>query len=346
MQEIIVEKPYRFIPPHRGNWVPSLIQRIRLVDRYLNHYEGVASYEIRNIERLKESVRAGHGVILAPNHCRYADPLAMGWIARAANVHVYAMASWHLFHQGWLQAFAIRMCGGFSVYREGSDRQSLDTAINAIVEGKRPLVIFPEGTVFRSNDLLQPLLDGVSFLARAAARKRRKLGGDVVIHPVGIKYLYRGNVDQAVEPVLSRLEKRLTWEMQSDDLDLLSRIKRVGEGLLSLKEIQFLGAAQSGALGDRKRRLIERLLAPLEEQWLGGAQSEQLLLPRIKLLRIQLVPKLLDECTPSNQKVEIRRQLADIYQAQMVSAYPEGYLDHPTTTRVLETVERFDEDVL
>ncbi len=112
MQNIIVEKPYRFIPPHRGSFLPSLIQTLRLTDLQLAKCEGVTSYEIRNADQLKESLRSRAGVLLAPNHCRYADPLAMGWLAREIGTHVFAMASWHLFNQSRFQAFAIRAMGG------------------------------------------------------------------------------------------------------------------------------------------------------------------------------------------------------------------------------------------
>ncbi len=66
MQNIIVEKPYRFIPPHRGNFLPSMIQTLRLTDRHLAKREGVTSYEIRGADRLKESLRNRAGVLLAP----------------------------------------------------------------------------------------------------------------------------------------------------------------------------------------------------------------------------------------------------------------------------------------
>lgn len=345
MQNIIVEKPYRFIAPHRGDLIPYLIQRARLVDWYLSRFEGITSHEVRNADRLINSVREGAGILLAPNHCRYADPIAMGWIARVARIHVYAMASWHLFHQGRLQAFAIRMCGGFSVNREGLDRQSLDTAIDILVEAQRPLVIFPEGTVFRTNDRLNPLLDGVAFLARTAARRRAKAGqGKVVVHPVAIKYLFKGDLKETIEPVLSSIEQRLTWGSQSHH-SLLCRVHKVGEALLTLKEIQYLGHGQVGTLGERKERLIERLLTPLDERLLGRKQSGSLV-PRIKQLRAKLVPRLTQSDTSQTQRSEIWQSLGDIYDAQQIWSYPEGYLDQPTDTRLLETVERYEEDLL
>ncbi len=345
MQNIIVEKPYRFIPPHRGSFLPSMIQTLRLTDRYLARHEGVTSYEIRNIDRLKESLRSRAGVLLAPNHCRYADPLAMGWVAREIGCHVYAMASWHLFNQSALQAFAIRAMGGFSVYREGLDRQSLDTAVDCLVSAQRPLIVFPEGAVFRTNDLLQPLLEGVAFLARTAARKRHKQdGGQVIIHPVAIKYLYDGDIRRAVTPVIEAIEHRLTWS-QRHCSDLLERITKISLALLSLKEIEYLGRSQEGTIPERQTRLVDHLLGPLEVKWLGNTQSGRLI-PRIKQLRMKIVPNLTKAPILQSERDELWRDLTAIYLAQQVASYPPGYLNPPTTvTRVLETVERFEEDL-
>ena len=345
MQNIIVEKPYRFIPPHRGNFLPSMIQTLRLTDRYLAKHEGVESYEIRGIDALKESLRNRAGVLLAPNHCRYGDPLAMGWVAREIGSHVYAMASWHLFNQSRFQAFAIRAMGGFSVYREGLDRQSLDTAIECLVSAVRPLIIFPEGAVFRTNDLLQPLLEGVAFLARTAARKRFKQdGGQVIIHPVAIKYLYRGDVRRAIAPVLEEIEHRLTWSARAGN-DLLERIGNIAQALLSLKEIEYLGQPQEGGIHQRQTRLVDHLLGPLELKWLGSTQQDRLI-PRIKQLRMKIVPNLTQPSIDTHQRESLWRDLKAIYLAQQVASYPPGYLNQPTTvTRVLETVERFEEDL-
>ncbi|MEZ6136106.1 MAG: 1-acyl-sn-glycerol-3-phosphate acyltransferase [Pirellulaceae bacterium] len=346
MQEIIIAKPYEFIPPHRGNLAPTLIQSFRIVDWYLRKYEGVVSHEVRGIDHLKESLRAGHGIVLAPNHCRYADPIAMGWLARKAGTHVFAMASWHLFNQGWLQAFAMRMCGGFSVYREGIDRQSLETAVDILAQASRPLVVFPEGTVFRTNDIVQPLLDGVAFLARSAARRREKQShGKVVIHPIAIKYLFRGDVQSSVEPIVTDLENRFSWQSTGPRGDLIARVTRLEAALLALKEIQHLGSPQMGSLSERRAGLISHLLGTTEEKWLGRIQSDQKMIPRIKQLRVKMVPKLIDPHTSQTDINAIWADLAKLYLAQQIGSYPAGYLDQPTDTRLLETVERLDEDI-
>ncbi len=345
MQDIIVSKPYKFIPPHRGTWIPTFIQKFKLIDKYLNFFEGVNSHEVRNVDRIKDSLSAGHSILLAPNHCRYADPLSLVWIARELDVFFYAIASWHLFHQSRLQGFAIRMCGGFSLNREGIDKKSMDTAIEILASGERPLVLFPEGTVFRTNDRLSPLLDGVSFIARSAARRRAKADlGQVVIHPVAIKYLFKGDVAEAVEPILCEIEERLDWGEFRRPLPLLERVNRISESLLALKEIQYLGCSQSGPLKDRKNRLIERLLSPIETLLLGRSQVGSII-PRIKQLRTKIVPGLSDNRTTESQRRLIWQQLQEIYIAQQIWCYPEGYLDQPTNMRVLETVERLEEDL-
>ncbi|MCA9193062.1 MAG: 1-acyl-sn-glycerol-3-phosphate acyltransferase [Planctomycetales bacterium] len=344
MQDIIVEKPYRFLPPHRGTWIPNLVQKLHIHDKYLAKFEGVESHEVRGAGLLRESLRQGHGVILAPNHCRYADPLAMGWIARQVHSLVYAMASWHLFHQSRLQGWAIRMLGGFSVYREGLDRDALETAIDILARAERPLIIFPEGTVFRSNDILQPLLDGVAFIARTAAKRRVKHNqGAVVIHPVAIKYLFQGNLESTLEPVLTRIETRLTFS--PDVRDLIPRIERIGLTLLVLKEIEYLGTPQTGCLEERQQRLIEHLMHPLEAKWLAGQKPASELIPRVKSLRTQIVPQLLRAAVDSQLKRELWVDLHHIYLAQQIGSYPHDYLHRPTITRLLETVERYEEDL-
>lgn len=346
MQNIIIEKPYKFIAPHRGNWWPTFIQRFRLVDYYLRKHEGVEKYQIRGAEKLKASLDAGHGVLLTPNHCRYADPLAMGWLSRAVNRHVFAMASWHLFHQGKFIPWAIRKMGGFSVYREGVDRQSLDTAIDALTTAQRPLVLFPEGAVFRSNDRLQALLDGVAFIARSAAKKRQKENPDhkVVVHPVALKYLFHGDIHTAVDPILKDIEHRLTWT-DSSERCLIARIQNVGLGLLCLKELEHLGAPQTGSIADRQQRLIDHLLHPVETKWLGRTQSGPII-PRIKALRMKIIPDMIQGNMENGERSQRWKELANLYLAQQVASYPPDYLDHPVTvTRLLETVERYEEDL-
>ncbi len=75
------------------------------------------------------------------------------------------------------------------------------------------------------------LMEGPAFIARTAAKRREKEnGGKVVVHPVGIKYIYQGDLERAANAVLSDIEHGLTWR-PAPHLPLVERLVRVGNGL-------------------------------------------------------------------------------------------------------------------
>lgn len=344
---VIVEKPYRFVPPHRGTLWPTLIQRLRLIDRYLARHDGVVAHECRHLERLRASLDAGDAILLTPNHCRYADPLVLGWPARELAMHVHAVASWHLFARSPLQAFAIQKMGGFSLFREGPDRQSLETAIEILADAQRPLILFPEGTTNRTNDVLQPLLDGVAFIARTAAKRRAKRhGGRVVIHPVAIKYLFLGDIQVWGDRAAARLEARLGWR-PTPEVPLLRRIERLAEAILAIHEVRYRGAAATGPLPDRRDALVEHLLESAETDC--GLLPDDNLEPlgRVRRLRSVLSAALF-RCESPEQRAPLYHVIDAVELAQQLHSYPDRYLLQPPTTdtQILETLERLQEGLL
>jgi 1-acyl-sn-glycerol-3-phosphate acyltransferase len=344
MQNIVIDKPYEFVPPHRGRWWPWLLQRV--LPRRLRRKYGIVSVECHDVDKLRASQAAGHGIVLAPNHCRPYDPETVNEMCRQFGILPYFMASWHLFMQSWVQTFIVRRLGGFSIYREGMDRAALNMAVEILEKESRPLVIFPEGYVSRTNDRLNPLHEGIVFMARSAAKKRSKAdpGGQVVIHPVALRYRYGGDVRQTVEPVLTEIELRLAWRPQKH-LSLEDRIAKVGRALLALKEIEFLGQPQAGTVAERLERLIDSLLVPLEKEWLKG-EREAHVAARVIKLRNAVLPDMVQGDLPEAERARRWGQLADMYLAQQLSCYPPDYLAAaPTPERLLETVERYEEDL-
>jgi hypothetical protein len=126
---------------------------------------------------------------------------------------------------------------------------------------------------------------------------------------------------------------------------LIDRIANVGRALLALKEVEYFGAAQSGSIAERLEKLIDRLLVPLEQEWVKGRREKEIV-GRVKLLRFAIVPEMTGGSLPEAELQRRWRQLADIYLAQQLAFYPADYLAaDPTPERILETVERFDEDL-
>lgn len=346
---VVFDRPYEFVPPHRGNGWPSFIQMFKIVDKYLKKKEGIVSHECRHLDRLSESLARGDGILLAPNHCRYADPLVLGWPAREANTHVYAMASWHLFNKGGWDGFAIRKMGGFSIYREGADRQSLETAIDILAGAERPLILFPEGTTNRTNDLLKPLLEGVTFIARTAARRREKnSGGQVVVHPVGIKYLCAGDIRPWADEQLDRIEARLSWgPTKHRSMTLVERLWRLSEGLLALKEIEWTGTSKEGPLPDRRDALIESLLRQAEERNEITPEPSATVRDRVRDIRSTTAARFFakPDSTQHRHQCEADVRAADL--AQDLSSHPNCYLTpgEITDTRIVETIQRIQETI-
>ena len=344
MQNVVIDKPYEFVPPHRGRWWPWFLQRF--LPSRLRKKHGIAAVECHGVEKLLASQSAGIGVVLAPNYCRPYDPEVINEMCRQVGLLPFFMASWHLFMQSRWQTFILRRLGAFSIYREGMDRAALNMAIEILEQTSRPLVIFPEGVVSRTNDQLNPLHDGISFMARSAAKKRAKaaLPCHIVIHPVALRYRFDGDVRQTVAPVLSEIETRLSWQSQ-ERLSIEERIAKVGLALLALKEIEYLGQPQTGTVAERLERLIDHLLGPLETEWLKGERTPHVA-ERVRKLRIALLPDMLKDDLPEAERARRWAQLADMYLAQQLSCYPPQYLAAaPTPERLLETVERFEEDL-
>jgi 1-acyl-sn-glycerol-3-phosphate acyltransferase len=340
----IVAKPYRFVPPHAGRLWPALLRPAVPLLAWL--YVGVRRVEIRGLEHLSESLAAGHGLMLCPNHPRRGDPLLVSRLSAAAGRPFHYMAAWYLFERlGTVSRWALRRCGAFSVHREALDREALKTATRILAAGGRPLVVFPEGVVTRLNDRVCTLLDGPAFIARAAARQRAQTtpAGRVVVHPVALKYYFRGDPHAAAERILEDLERRLTWRSQRHR-PLVERVYLVSRAVMALKEIELFGSTQEGTLPRRIAHYIDALLRPLEVEWLGGAIGGSVA-ERVKRLRGAITPDLIAGELGDAERARRWGHLSDIHTAQAASFYPGDYVaSRPTADRILETLERFEED--
>lgn len=344
MQHIVVDKPYQFVPPYRGSWLPRILLRVGQIHTLFNRFaHGVVSHECRHVERLRESIESGHGVVIAPNHTRTADPAALGWLCESVPCLFYEMASWHLYNQGWLLRGILRAMGAFSVNRDGVDRKAINTAIDLLVAAERPLVIFPEGFTSRTTDRLKTLFDGIAFVARVAAKKRARTGGKVVVHPVAIKYHLLGNIDTIADQALTEIEYRLSWQPQRQ-LPLLDRVIKVGKSLFALKELEYFGETCSGSLHERISRLTNHLLDPLELDWIGKPQTGPTML-RVRMLRSHIMPGIIAGRIDAEERARRWRQIKDLYLAQHLSSYEPDYLDLPSVDRIFEMVEKFEEDL-
>lgn len=344
MIPVVIDRPYQFVPPKPGTFWLRCVQPF--LPWWLKRSWGIHQIEFRGGERLADAFRAGQSVLLAPNHARPCDPFVIGLLPLRLGRPCHFVAAWHVFvNSGRLNAWVLPRVGAFSIHRWGMDRESLKASIQILAEGRRPLMLFPEGMITRANDRLGPLLDGTAFIARSAARRRTDdAKGPVAVMPVAIRYLFGGDLRRSVEPVLEQIERRIGWQPQGNK-PLTDRIQKLGDGLLSLKEVEYLGRVQAGSVRGRLRSLIEAMLNPMEVEWFRSGQSGPVV-ERVKKLRTAVLPKILEDQLASPERERLWRQIADCYLAQQLDCYPEDYFAAPLSQdRVLETVERFEEDL-
>jgi 1-acyl-sn-glycerol-3-phosphate acyltransferase len=329
---------YRFIPPYRSTFWCQVFGRL-LLPRQLRRALGVTRWQFQGLPHLQESFREGAGVLLTPNHCRWADPPLLGRLGVEIGHYCYYVAAYHLFKQHRFWGWYLNRTGAFSINREGADREGIRACVNILTEGRRPLVLFPEGTWFRQNDRLGPLQEGVALIARQAAKASAR---PIRIHPVGIKYWVLEDPRPVLSQRLGQLERRLGWRPQPQ-LELIPRIKRLGSALLAVKEVEFRGHAQDGTIDERVRRLVETRVCDLERYYLGKPH-EGLALERIRRLRRHLVRRL-GEKNACDQG-PVRAALEDLIFCENLSAQSLDYLEErPSLERLTETIQRIEETI-
>lgn len=123
-------------------------------------------------------------VIFAPLHRSRWDAIVIPYVAgqRATGRHLHYMVSHDemLGFQGWV----IRHFGGFPVNTRQPSIASLRHGVDLLSRGE-PLVIFPEGNIFREPQV-QPLHSGLARLALQATLARGQ--ADLKIIPIALQY--------------------------------------------------------------------------------------------------------------------------------------------------------------
>src|SRR5439155_17434944 len=145
--------------------------------------------------------------------------------------------------------------------------------------------------------------------------------GRVVLHPILIRYTFHGDLHRSVDGVLDAIERRLSWQPQRDR-PLLERVHKVGDGILALKEVEYLGRAYSGKLSPRLRALTEAILQPMEREWLNSVGSGPAV-ERVKKLRTAILPDLVEKELAPADREHRWAHLADCYLAQQLDCYPD-----------------------
>lgn len=328
-------------------WAPRLdetwVRTMKPIRRWNQRREHrVVDIEVNGLKNLRTAIDSGAGVLLTPNHPGSADAFVMLHAGDLVNRPLYFMAGWQTFAEcGPVRRHVLQRHGVFSVDREGADLGAFRQSVEILKTSDNPLVIFPEGEVYHVNDRITPFREGPATIALSAARR-----GDrpVCIVPAAMKYLYVDDPTPALEALMDELETRMYWRPRRE-MPLAERIYRFAEGPLALKEMEYLGRANTGRLPDRVHTLRERILHRHETALNltpAGSTPE-----RIKVVRQKLLAKLEELPAESRERRRCQEGLDDVFFCVQLFSYPGDYVsERPTIERIAETIDKFAEDLL
>jgi 1-acyl-sn-glycerol-3-phosphate acyltransferase len=336
---------YRFIPPKPGRfwfWLGNFYSRYRI-----RREQKVAEFDIQGLDRLRPLLAAGDSVLITPNHADHADCFVTYELSRRLGRPFTYMAAYQIFTG--LARWVLPRVGVFSVDREGADLSAYKAAVSLLAEGSRPLVIFPEGEIYRVAERVTPLREGAFAIALSAARKLEGTGRRVWVVPVGLCYRFLDGHDPlpALRLLMDRLEARFTWRVQSHR-PLVERVLRYGDGILGLKEVEYLGSPQPGNFKDRLINLMERILGPIEARRLAGRRASTIP-ERVKDLRRACLEVLENPAAAPDSPTArgARDDLEELFLVVQLFSYPGDYVrSNPTLERVAETLMKCEEDFL
>jgi hypothetical protein len=159
-----------------------------------------------------------------------------------------------------------------------------------------------------------------------------------------LRLVYRYVEDPMPEllSLMDRLEERFFWRPRSE-FPLSERIYHLAEALLALKELEYLGKTQAGMVPDRIRLLLDSVLSKLELRY--GLDAGDTPTARIKSLR-RTIRERLETASEAEELLQVRRDLKEVFLAIQLYCYPGDYVsENPTTDRMAETLDKFEEDV-
>lgn len=332
-------EPYRFVPPYRGTAWCRLAKLV--FPKYLAKAVRITRWECRGAELVAQSVREGAGVVLAANHCRWVDGPVLARLGIELEQFFYYLVSYHMFKQSRAMGWWLNRLGCYSVWREGTDREAIRATSEVLAAADRPVVIFPEGTWYRQNDRLGPLQEGLTLMLRLAAKHSER---PLRVHPVAIKYWNLDDPSPVLRERLARLEGRIGWQPQGE-LDLVSRIEKLGSALLGIKESEILGRPQAGSIDARVAGLLGVIVGGLEKYYLGR-EFDGHVMERIRRLRQRLARLLLEAAGDPEKAARARQNLDTLLFCENLNAQSDDYLrELPSAERLSETVQRIEETV-
>ncbi len=311
--------------------------------RDLKVHQKIIRIDVEGTEHVRKSLDAGAGLLITPNHSFHYDSYVLIETAARFRRPFHFMTAWQVFAMA--DAFgrwSLQRHGCFSIDRESNDMQAFKQAVAILEKSPYPLVIFPEGDIYHSNDRITPFREGAAAIGLAASRR-----ADRPIHvlPCALKTFYLDDPTPNLLRLVEKLEGRLYWR-PAPHLSLVERIYRLADGVLALKELEHLGNSQSGSIPQRTKNLMETILARQESRF-GRKGNVSSIPERVKELRQTLIERQTQCGGDLATRARLQADMEDLFFVIQLYSYPAEYVrEKPTWERLAETLDKLEEDLL
>ncbi len=319
-------------------WLASPYRKLRLW-----YWERVSHVEIQGLEHVHQALDQGCGVLITSNHAAHSDPLVFARASDKLGKYFYYMANWQSFQmRGPISQRVLQWHGCFSINREGIDMRAYDQAVKVVQEKPNPLVVFAEGHVNHHYQRVAPFRTGAALFAQAAAQGACR---PVVCIPAAIVYRYIQEPLPEIAQLLCLFEAKLGLKTMPH-LALAERVRRVGEGMLELRENQYLGQNRSGAYYERAEAVLASILKRLEK--VRELEPRRLDVPdRVTRLRRLAIQQKASRPMDYAGIADTDRQFHDLQVVAQLYSYLHDYdTEEPTFEHLAEIVDKLEEDIL
>ena len=255
---IHAQPPLKFIPPNFNPWIYRGVKTC--LPLWLQWQTTIQEIEGENVEKLAhlyQQFQEGNiRFLMAFRHPSVNDPYCMGYlvwkllpkVAKEKKISLKNPLHSHFIYDrgiplwagsavGWLYS----QLGGTSIQRSKLDIPGLRSARELFVNSQFPIAAAPEGATNGHNELISPLEPGISQFGFWCAEdlQKAKRNERVFIVPIGIQYFYLSPPWQAIEQLLTQLEKDAGISSNNHSLDpnqLYERLYQLGEHFLGVME--------------------------------------------------------------------------------------------------------------
>jgi 1-acyl-sn-glycerol-3-phosphate acyltransferase len=343
---------------------PALIKLVKVAMPLYMKY-ALADTRVELVPGARERFQkvAGQRGMVCPNHSHRHDPEVMFNVSKLVGEDFNFVAAREVFDwNDGMNGWWLQHMGAFSVVRGAADKESFKTSRKIIAEGKKKLVLFPEGEISQQNDKLMALESGAAQLCFWAIEEqlKRSIGGDskedVYLIPVALKYTFISDVRPALLSALRDLERRLNLSV-SPSQSAYERLRAVSEQLLAILEAEYgQKPAPEAKLNERVTELRGRILKRIASQLQVELSPTASQLSCVRVLRNAMDDFIyVDEAPQSEYQRKVHDEKAALVRGMyrdldrvvnFISIYEGYFRESSTQERFADILDRLESEIL